>query len=385
MNIQPNNAEMRRVLQRLRPPSARPMILRYGFSLTTNFNPGYTLELAADEAAISPGSGTVKAIGQAVPAWSHSAGDALSRGVPWQVVISHGFGLDTVVHGLSSVDVKVGQPVARGVRLGALFSTQVFFTVLFGGKAYNPASINAHFVPQNGNVVPGQGGNLRFAPDLIARNLANGIRTFIANGVAYFTRCDDPFLINVDFNGNGTKIGLAATGIGNSDYWNLVAGADFISTFVYALCPDEPSAEVFNMNPALPLYDYANQLSAVRLVRRVQGVFSGTTASFDAMLGTWVGGYVGATPHENTFDIRDLPAGTYDLYLYANDQSGADTSTFTVAINGGSPTVKVNTTTGAAAFIEDSNYVIFQVSVNAGDYVTVQTEGFLSGMQITRA
>lgn len=385
MILQPNSSEMRRVLQRLRPPSARSMSLQYAFSLTTNFNPGYTLELEAGEPAVAPGAGTVKAIGQAVPSWSHNAGTALSQGVPWQVVIDHGFGINTVVHGLASVAVRTGQPVNRGDTLGTLFSTQIFFAMLSGGKAYDPAGINSHFKTQNGNQVLGQGGRLRFAPDYIVRDFANGIQTFIANGIAYFTRCDDPFLLNVDFNGNGTKSGLAATGIGTGDYWNIIDPQDFISTFVYALCMSEPNAEVFNLNPVIQLYDYANNLSAVRLVRQVQGNFSGTTASFDAMLGTWLGGYAGAIPHENTFDVRNLPTGTYDIYIYANDQSGANTSTFTVTVNGASPQVKVNATTGASAFIEDSNYVVFEVAVSLGDIVTVQTEGFLSGMQIIRA
>lgn len=388
MNLIPANPAMRKVMQSLRPPCARSTILTYGFSLQSNFNPGYTLRFPGGEQAVAPGYGIVTSVSGVVPFWSHSASSALGSGRPWQVIIDHGEGVSSVVHGLASVHCGVGQVIGRGDALGPTFADEVFFSVLHQGKAYNPSSVNSHFITQNGSQVIGQGGALRFAPDKIIRNLAGEVQTYVTGSLQFFVNlfCRvDTLLLNVDFNGNGTKQGAAVAGVTETDYWNVLAPLDFTSTASSSCYPSQPSGTRFSANPVVFINDFANRPSVVRLHRKVQQNFGGTDAFFDTMLSTYVGGYVGLTPRENTFEIRGLQGGTYALYLYANSVSGGNASTFNVSINGGAPTVKANTPGVSTVFVENENYVKFTLSLSVGDIVTVQALGFLSGMQVFKA
>lgn len=377
----PNNNVVRGVLRRLRPPCSRSSTLNYTFSFDQRVNPGTTLAFPSGESARAAGDGRVFAVGSLKPFWAFSPGSTHASNQSYQVVIEHGAGIKTVVHGLQSVSVSAGQRVTRGQVLGATLNTEVFFAVLFNDSPYDPSSINRHFKTQDGNKVVGQGGKLRFAPDIAVRDLSNGIMSTLINGLRYFvplTCAKPPFLVNIDFNGNGQKTGLAATGFSATDYWNVYTPVDFTQTNNYIGC----IGSTFNISPVVPLQNYAGALSTVRL-ERVSPMTddAGNDVRFDAMLSTWIGGDNGA-PIENTFKIKGLPAGTYTVYLYAGESS--ETTDFYTWVNSGTPTPYSLTPTAATSFILNDNYIAPQFVLSAQDVLTIKAVGYWAGMQIRR-
>jgi hypothetical protein len=230
MKLISNLPQAKGILRRMRIPCARSVALRFQFTLDQRVNPGITVAFPEGEDAVAPGNGTVIAAETVAPFWAFSPGSAHATSNSYQVVIDHGFGLKTVVHGLQSVAVNVGQSVSRGQALGTPLTTEVFFAILYNGSPYDPMGINRHFTAQNGNVVPGQGGYFRFSPDFKVRDLSNNKVSTLIDGTRYFVNdnCSKPpVLINVDFNGSGNKVGLAATGIGPTDYWNVYTPVAF--------------------------------------------------------------------------------------------------------------------------------------------------------------
>lgn len=399
MNI---STESLLVLAKLRPPFARSALLLFPCTGEGRVNAGITVDMVVGEPAVAPGTGTVTKIYPALPQWQTSD-PVLQTTATQHVIIDHGQGVTTLVAGLRTVSLIQGQTIYRGDVMGDLLGTQLFFSVTLGKKTFNPLTLNKHWLPQNSNVVVGQGRMIRFAPDRIVRDLSQGITVFWNNGIKYFKQLltPTPLLINIDFNGDGTKTGLAATGISATDYWNVYTPVDFWSTVTYA-CYYYPYSYygywfgygygygtldfyAFNEAPVLCLQNYANERSPV-LLQRIAPLFSaaGSAASWDNMLKTWVGGYLGMVPYENTFRIRNLPAGTYDLFLYANQGVFPTASTFYVAVNTGLPAAQSNSPIVTPTFVEGSNYVKFQLVVPANGYITFKAVGYLSGLQLQR-
>lgn len=398
MNI---SSESLLVLAKLRPPFARSSFLAFPFTPEGDPNSGITVEVPSGEPAIAAGTGTVEDIYVSLPKFQTTDPSLLTRAV-YHVLISHGGLIKTLVGGLSNVAVNKGQTVYRGDRLGDLQGTQLFFAAWIGKKAVNPLTLNAHWIPQNSNVVTGQGGFIRFAPDRIVRDMSHGIGVVLNNGITYFKQllAPTPYLINVDFNGNGAKTGLAATGYTSNDYWNTYAPVDFLAVasatcyyaglaygywFGFGYGYATSSYYTFNVSPVLCLNDYTGQRSKT-ILERIAPLFSAASsaASWDQMLGTWIGGYVGPLPYENTFRLRNLPAGNYDLYLYANQGTVPSASTFYASAGTDMPTAQGNNPTGVSQFVEGGNYVKFQLTVPSNGYITFKAVGYLAGMQLQR-
>ena len=377
-----NNAQAK-VLARLRSPSARRAYLLFGFAREGFTNRGYTLRLAAGEAAVACGAGVVYSVIQKSADWQHSAGD-LDSFFPFEVIIDHGQDIFSTVAGMQSTLLQVGVPIARGDLMGPLVTDECFFSLRVSSVTVNPVDINRHFVAMTEQQVPGQGHKLRFGPDAIARSLAEGVVSLVYGGIRYFQdiSLNSPFLTNIDFNGAGNKTGLAATGLTTGDFWNVYSAGSFAVTSsggsgYYYYC----TGTTYSRNPQVFLYNHLNEKTAVRLERVASASGTGGSSSqFDPMLSTWIGAN-GGTPEENFFAIKGLPAGNYDLYLYANE--GAS-STFYVAVDNGTPAIKSTSSTGTAAFIADANYVKFSVSVGSSSSVSVKAYGYLAGLQLMR-
>lgn len=385
-----NTSAVRGILRRLRPPCSRSIALRFQYTFDQRVNPGITVAFPAGENVVACGGGTVIAAQIVQPFWAFSNGSLHATKNSYQVVIDHGSEVRTVLHGMSSVSVRVGQSVSRGDVIGTPFTEEVFMAVLYQGNAYDPQSINRHFKVQNGNIVVGQGGFFRYAPDFTIRDLSDGIVSTLVGGWRYFVNedCSMPnVLVNMDFNGNGSKSGLAASGIGTTDFWNVYAPVSFDQVTVvkgggygYGCVGIE-----FTNDPVVFLLDYAQAETPIWFERQFMVSNSGTSVRFDPMLSTWAGGYNGGTPYENTFSLRDVPPGNYVLYLYANEGTPPDTSTFYVSVDAGAPTVKTNTPTGTAAFVNNGNYVQYPLTLSAKSTIHIKCYGYIAGIQLKRS
>jgi len=380
------------VLAKLRPPFARSALLLYPFTPEGRVNSGITVETMQGEPAVAPGSGVVKKVFSQMPQWQTNSAE-LRRTVVSHVQIDHGGTVSTVVGGLSTVNVRSGQNIYRGDLLGSLFTNQCFLSASVGVKPINPLTANKHWLPQNGSVVVGQGGKIRYAPDRLFRELSHGVSVVLHDGIQYFTSLIVPprLLINIAFNGDGSKAGLGAVGSGPDDFWNVYTPEDFLAvisstcSYYYASYYGVETFYSFSGTPAQYLNDYTNRRSPVFL-DRVAPLFSAASsaASWDDMLKRWVGGYLGPVPYENTFRLRNLPAGTYNLYLYANQGAYPTATTFYVGVNYGTPTAQSNSPIVTPVFVEGSNYVKYTLTVPSKGFITFKAVGYLSGLQLER-
>lgn len=379
-------------LSKLRPPFARSASILFPYTPEGYMNNGITVETPVGEPAVAPGGGVVRRIYKGLPQWQTSSTELQIASV-YHVLIEHGGTVSTLIGGLNTVNVTTGQNVYRGDKLGDLFTNQLYFSALVGQKSINPLLISRHWVPQNGSLVIGQESKIRFAPDRLARDLSNGVVAILNSGIRYFNNLLTPahLLINIAFNGDGSKVGLGATGVADTDYWNVYTPVDFLATasaacYYFVATPSGTETHyAFSSAPALYLNSYEGQRSPVFL-ERVAPQFSAasSTSSWDDMLKCWIGGYVGPVPYENTFRLRNLPAGQYSLYLYANQGTFPSTSTFYASVNTASPTSLSVSTTIVHAFSENKNYVKFSLTVPARGYITFKAVGYLSGMQLER-
>jgi len=368
------------VLARMYPPFPRSAKLLYPFTSEGRLNAGITVQTETLE-AVAAGAGQVVQVYPALPDWQ-TGSLTLDRCTVQHVCLDHGNGVRSVVGGLASVSVTPGQTVQRGDPLGTLQENVLFFSLLVGKSPYNPLKINRHWLPQNDNVVAGQGGKLRFAPDRLVRDLSQGIAALLSGGLHYFKRDPvTPTLVNIAFNGSMT--GPAVVGYEGSDYWNTYTPEDYTATLSGACYGGYYSPST---TAVLPLLDYAAQPCSI-VLERVAPLFStaGSGVSWTALLQAWIGGYVGPVPYENTFRLHNLAAGTYQLYLYANQGVVPVASTFYAAVNGDTPTAQFNDPVVTAAYVEDRNYVRYTLVVPAGGYITFKAVGYLSGMQLHRS
>lgn len=373
-------------LSSLRPPFARSALVLFAFTGEGQSSSGITVQMEAGEPAVAPGTGSVLRIYSEVPKWSTNDVN-LQRTPVFHVLLDHGNQVNTLVAGMSSVSVQIGQTVYRGDSLGSLATNHLFCRVTVGRKALNPTAVNSHWAVQNSNVVTGQGGKIRFAPDRIVRDVSAGVSAAWNSGIRYFEQLvsPTPLLINIAFNGDGSKAGLGATGYAADDYWNVYTPTDFLATAETCSYTSSYTFYSFSALPVLPLNDYSNTLSPV-VLERVAPLFSAASsgASWDDMLKAWVGGYSGPVPYENTFRFRNLAAGTYDLYLYADQGTFPSASTFYASAGAGLPTALSNNPSGTTVFGENVNYVKFSLAVPANSYITFKAVGYLSGVQLQR-
>lgn len=382
--LQNLSSEVTAVVLRLRPPFAKPSAIAYGYAAGgTMPNSGYTLTVPSGEPLVAPGDGIIE---QAVPAaqnWRFTSPSYYDTTASYAIVINHGQGVRTVVHGLQSVLVTGSQAVQRGQLLGYAADVEVFIGVNVNGSYVDPSCVNRHFVAQDGNVAPGYGGFLRQAPDILIRS-AGTVVSYLLSGLRFFSSVPPPpVLFNIAFNGNGLKTGLAATGVAPTDFWNAYAPVNFAASYSYACFSG--GAQSFSSAPTLPLLDYSGTAGPVWLERlNPMLAISGSTASWDEMLASWLGGYAGSTPYTNTFNIRGLPPGGYSVYLYANQAMGLAASTFMVSVNGGTPTSLSNSPTTTPVFLNGENYVVFSVVLPYAGKITVSSIGYLSGLQVIR-
>lgn len=373
------------ILRRLRPPTSRNAYLMFPFARESYINGGYTLVLQPGEPAVAPGDGTVSSIRQSFASWSHSPGD-LDSFSPYEVSIDHGEGLVSVISGFNEVSVAGGTRVRRGDRLGTLETDECFYGLKVAGKFVNPNNINPTFKVQNGNWVTGQGHKLRFAPDRLVRDLSAGVTSLIDAGLRFFS--PQTFLLNVDFNGNGSKTGAAVVGA-SGDRWNVYVPVEFTAT-------EEPecyleyigSGETFSSAPVQALILSTGRRSSV-LLEKVSPLeaTAGSAASFDAMLGTYAGGLDGfSVGITNEFRFRNVPAGTFDIYVYCYGQTGDDATSVYLWLDAGVPVLEETSPVGAVStFTDGVNYVVFNnVVLTGAETMSIRTVGYLSGVQIRR-
>jgi len=291
------------------------------------------------------------------------------------------------------VNVRAGSVINRGDLLGTLADSECWFGCQLNGNFINSTIISRHFVAAQEKDVPGQSHKLRFAPDTILRNLANCVVRLVYNGIQYFQNVlfNQTLLVSVDFNGGGTKTGSAVVGVAANDYWNVYAagaftmdsytGYNYYSGHYYYYC----AGIHFSSNPQVFLFDSTGKKTAVSLERvAAASSASGAASQFDPMLSRYIGGYASGVPEENFFALKGMPAGAYELYLYANEGILPNTTTFYVALNGDVPVAKSTAPTATAAFVENQNYVKYTLAFGSGSYISVKAYGYFAGLQLVK-
>lgn len=390
------NATSRGIIASLRPPCAQNLTLKQGYSLTRPKNAGQVLVLpSVSEPVTSPASGVIISVTRKPnTTWGHSAGD-LDVHQTLEVKIDHGGYVYTTIHGLASVVFPVGQYVTRGDAIGTAKTTEIFFQLFYRNSPLDPATYSSFFRGYDGGKVPGKARKLRAGPDFITRAISDTV-SYVMGGIRYFVDkycTKPPVLVSIDFNGDGSKIGLGVVGFGASDHWNVYAPADFSSTDSYACYytldlyyTTSLRYAIYSADPVILLRDSNGSRSVIKL-ERVEPLTSeaGSSVEFDPMISTWVGGFDGfMVPITNQLRLTSIPPGAYNLYVYASP-AGAQTD-FYVAVNSASPTLKTAAcNTGLTSFVLDDNYVVYEnLVLSEGDVLTISASGALAGLQLLR-
>lgn len=375
-----SNAQ-RFIVDRLRSPLVARAFVQHGYS-TNPENFGYVLRTSPGQDVVTVGDGVVEKVAKVAAKWSYSPGSYHATSTSFCVVINHGQGIRSVVHGLLNVQLSGSASVTRGQRLGYAVDSEIFIGVQISGNYYDPAALNRHFVAVDGDLLPGSGGTIEGAPNLLAQ-AAGSVVSVLRNGIRYFLN-PEPALWNVAFNGNGTKLGYAAIGLSESDVWNVYQPIAFEEITQYYYACGEPS-RTFSAEPLFYLDSHAGNVTPVALERisPLQAV-GGSGMSWDELLKAWVGGWNSSTPYFNTFRIRNLPAGNYQLFLYANQGTLSEASVFYASIDGSTPVQKTNAPSGTAGFVENVNYVRYAITVAGGQNILIRVYGYLSGLQLFR-
>lgn len=378
------NLSRQAIVRRLRPPALKPVQIIYPYQREFPPNLGYTLAVDPAEPVVAPGDGTVEYVKQAAAGWRFkNAGSYRTK----TIRIDHGQGIKTYVSGLGTV-VPVSPNVTRGQLLGYSAAGEIFFAVEVERSLMNPVAINDFFSPRDGKIYFEQPNFMTQAPTVIKR-LASTISDLFYAGLNYLLPVPPPvILFNVAFNGDGSKVGLAAVGSGDDDYWNVYAPVDFFVTgyaCYYVYYSYYGGGQFYNLPVMVPLNDY-RQAKAKVFLERVPPMssVSGVGSSWDDMLAGWIGGYSGATPFVNTFRLRGLPSGSYTLYLYSEQGTNPQVSYFQVTVDGGTTFTGNTNPTGATSFLLNDNYVAFDLSLGYRSVVEITVNGYLSGLQIRR-
>lgn len=225
----------RGVIASLRPPCARSVTVKRGYSLYPR-HLGQVLVLpSTDEPITAPANGTVIAVASKTnTSWAHSAG-VLDIHKTFELKIDHGGSVYTAVQGFQSVVPVAGQAVTRGDILGYARTDEFFFQLFYLNSPLDPATYTEFFRGFDGGKVTGKSRKLRGGPDFIARAVSD-IVSYVLGGIRYFVNkfCTKPdLLINIDFNGLGSKSGPAAAGFDVSDFWNTYDPVAFDTTSSY--------------------------------------------------------------------------------------------------------------------------------------------------------
>lgn len=385
----PHSPELKKIVRGLRPPSAVDLRLVNPFSLDTPPNTGHTYEIASGESVVSPGDGVIKSIELLYAAWNNTD-SALDTVLTYAVVIDHGYGAESLVHGIQTIEggLNIGNTVVRGDALGTPLATEIFYQFNYNSSLYDPTTLNRHFPILADSRSPGKGGYVRKSPDRVQRSFLTTITTAIVSGIRTFCNTGGAaqLLVNVDFNGDETMEGVAATGLTPEDYWNVFQAASFTGGIeVYDTpCNFEGNPIIYDSAPVVLLRDSENLRSQVQFWKTSMTVNSGTSAEFSPVLSTYVGGSLVPTTRTNSFELKNISAGSYELYLYANQGDPGFTSTFQVGINGGTPENKTVITTVDAAYVENENFVKYTLTVPEGGYISIVALGYLCGLQLFR-
>ncbi len=363
------------------------MRIVYPYQREVPRNYGYTLAVEPGEPVVAPGDGTVHSIKVTAPGWRFQQAANRRSTV---LCIDHGYGVKTYLAGLSALSAVSGS-VLRGDVLGYSAAGEIFFAIEIDHSMANPAAINPFFEPRDGSIFWEQPNFMAQAPTVV-RRLVTTVQNLLYSGLSYFIpETPTSILFNIAFNGDGSKTGMAVVGNGDDDYWNSYDPVDFFVTgsacyYVYysAYAWHTTLGHYFNLPLLLPLKDYRQRAAKVFLERVPPlSAFGGSGSSWDSMMARWIGGYSGATPFVNTFRLRGLPAGSYTLYLYAEQGTLPEVSYFQVTVGGTTLTGNTNPT-GATSFLQDDNYVAFDVSLGYRSVVEFTSSGYLSGLQIWR-
>lgn len=391
-NLSPTTLPERWTLHKLRPPSRKPLYVLANFASSTG-SFGCVYRLSDGEPVISPGDGTVVSIRSIFATWAYTPGNPVANQPRLEITIDHGNNILTVVHGLDQSAVNSSQPVKRGDLLGSLAGGELFFQVKWLGTPYDPCTISRHFRVQDPRYSAGRTGYLRQGPDLLPVTVASDLAMVVAGGLHYFVNIfnqQPPFLINIDFNGSGTYSGPAAVG-SDGDYWNVYTPIDFLVLPTSCFCGVYYSTETcfnYSSSPSTALLNaqHTQVLAWMESVASLLQIDNGVTATWNAMLGTWIGGYAGDhVPIQSAFRLHELPPGTYNLYLYANETDLGNGSDYYVQVDNGPLQHLTTHPTGAVTFIAGDNYALFSnLQIVSGSIITVEAVGFLAGLQITR-
>lgn len=368
------------ILRKLRPPYPLPARVVYGFSATEPVNYGVTLEIPDGDPLVASGDGVVDLISNLGGRWRNDS-DTLIRAMA--VRIDHGKGVKTWIHGLGTITCGYG-PITRGQQVGTAQGPRVFFGIEQSGKLQDPTHVSAAFAIQDGFLNFGKARMVRQAPDVITGALTS-IVSFFAAGIRYFfPPVPSQVLFNLDFNGQNAKIGAAVAGA-EGDAWNAIEAIDFTpsgsSGYGYGYCP---GGTVFPAPMGYFLNDYRGQPSKVFFERLALTGSSGISPFFDPMLSAWVGGYSGMTPLVNSFSIRNLPGGSYTIYVYANGGLTAAGSSVYYSADSGAPSGQNIMTTVATDWVEGGNYMASTLVVQNRGKINITVYGYLSGVQILR-
>ena len=381
-------------LQKLRPPSRKKLFLLESFTFESTLNLGHTYRLEDGEPVVAAGDGVVSSVRLLFPAWKFTPGNAVGSTTTYEIVIDHGNDISTVVHGLSSIAVKTGEGLARDALLGYPLTNEVFFQIRWLANAYDPATVSRHFQIQDGQHAIGRTGYVREAPDLLAHNFFDGIRQVIFNGIHYFVNIfgqKPAYLLNIDFNGNGTFTGAAVVG-SPGDSWNVYNPVVFEEVGRDCYCGPyttsgyDAGCFTYSSPAVVNLSNYASASIGTWLERiaPITGT-SGTTPTWNTMLSTWIGGYDSGIPIQTVFRLHSVPPGTYELYLYSDQTSAGSGSDYYVQVDAGPILHMTTTPTGAVTWVQNDNYVLFNnLVIIPGSIVQVEVLGFLAGLQLRR-
>jgi hypothetical protein len=197
---------------------------------------------------------------------------------------------------------------------------------------------------------------------------------------ATWSRCTSSGnLLNIDFGApTTTKTGVAAVGLSSADVWNPAGvhqGDYTLSGLVWADNTPIAGASVEAVN--------------------LGGTWGATSAIHDAMYDNYSYSFSGTTA---SVKLSGLPAGTYDLYVYASVPNGTTGASVSLQNEGTTTTTRY---TSRAAFASDTTwqsgqqYVAFPgLSMSAADRMTINlTHGIqgtgnagivLNGLQVVK-
>ena len=328
------NATSRGVIASLRSPCAQNVTLKSGYSSNGPRNLGQVLVLpSVSEPVTAPANGIVVSINRKPnTGWTHSAGD-LDSHQTLEIKFDHGGSVFSSIHGLASVTVPVGQYVTRGDTIGAAKTTEVFFQLFYRQSPLDPATYSTFFRGYDGGKVPGKARKLRAGPDFIVRAVSDTV-SYLLGGIRYFVDkycTKPPLLVNVDFNGGGSKSGLGVVGFESDDHWNVYTPTEFSSTDSYSC--------YFMLNPALVVSALATEVmdSVVSWVSGTMAVVAliGTGTESATSSATWLAGSTETVPEIGAIDHTwsFLSGGTEEFILVT---SASASGTNTVAFSSGS-------------------------------------------------